>query len=114
MGSTTFVQVDATCCIPPPCYVYRSDVAELCVVACELSPTESYTMCIRAVGCVGKKKPQGTKSDGHATVRECLNGLKGGEQTNMPKTKPYGLAVGVAVYSIMAGVLGATYLIGSK
>jgi len=114
--STTFVQVDTTCCLPPPCYVYRSDVAELCVAVCQLLiPTESYTMCIRAVGDIGKnKKRQGTKFDGHATVCDCLIGLQGGERTELPRTKPYRLAVGVVVYGIMAGVVGATYLIGVK
>lgn len=131
--STTFVQVDPTCRIPPPSYVHRADVAALCVAACSSSSstssspssTESYTMCIRAVGeAKGKNKRQGTKTDGHATVQECLdNLLKGGgvESANggaivlvVPKTKPYGLAVGLVVYTFMGVTLGMTGLIVSK
>jgi hypothetical protein len=116
--STTFVQLDASSSLPPPSYVHRSDVAELCVAACDLPLTTSYTMGIRAVGEAKGNKPQGAKDDGHATVKDCLAQivakLKKEPAQNVPKTKPYGLAVGLVVYSVMGVSLGVTGLIVSK
>jgi hypothetical protein len=76
-------------------------------------------MCIRAVGEVKGKKPQGTKEDGHATVKECLDRLKvpPTDLAKVPKkssTKPYGLAVGLVVYSFMSISLGVTGFVVSK
>jgi hypothetical protein len=73
-------------------------------------------MGIRAAGELkGKKKPQGAKDDGYATIQTCLEKLT--EPTNelaAPKSKPYGLAVGLVVYSCLGVSLGITGLIASK
>lgn len=72
---------------------------------------------MRAVGEVTGKKPQGTKKEGHATVQECLDTLKEAPTDlakNGPQTKPYGLAVGLVVYSVMSVTLGVTGLVVSK
>jgi hypothetical protein len=115
--STTFVQLDSNGSLPPPSLVHRSDVADVCVAACDLPLTTSYTMGIRAVGDVKRKKPQGAKADGHATVKDCLAliaKLKKEPAQTIPKTKPYGRAVGLVVYSFMGVSLGVTGLVVSK
>merc|ERR1711935_125862 len=91
--------------LPPPGRVPRTDVAALAVLSvCDptaLDPSKSYTVGIRAVGDV-KPKPQGSKEEGFPTALECLQSIKG-QADNIDKavkTKAYGLAVGVFVYSL--------------
>jgi hypothetical protein len=115
--SVTFVQLDTGSNLPPPSYVHRADVAELCVAACDFAPSRpSYTIGIRAVGEIeGKKKPQGAKEDGYATVQTCLENLtETTAELAVPTSKPYGLAVGMVVYSFFGITLGITGLIASK
>jgi hypothetical protein len=73
-------------------------------------------MGIRSVGEVKGKKPQGTKEDGHATVQECLDKLKPPptDLAKVSKTKPYGLAVGLVVYSFMGVSLAVTGYVVNK
>lgn len=103
--SLTHLQVDASGSLPPPGRVPRSDVAALAVVACsggELFPDQSYTLAIRAVGDM-KPKPQGRKEDGFASAEECLKAIKEQPDTidKTRKSKSYGLAVGILVYSLL-------------
>mmetsp|Transcript_7245 Transcript_7245/g.17034 ORF Transcript_7245/g.17034 Transcript_7245/m.17034 type:complete len:387 (-) Transcript_7245:62-1222(-) len=102
--STTNLQVDPSGVLPPPGRVPRTDVAALAALsvsdATALDPSKSYTLGVRAVGDM-KPKPQGSKTEGLPTALECLQGIKGQEDTN-DKTvvsKPYGLGVAVFVYS---------------
>jgi hypothetical protein len=105
---TTNLQVDTSGYMPPPGRVSRSDVAALAVAACD--PTllpfgESYTLAVRAVGEDIKPKPQGAKEDGCATAIECLQQVaKSGRPLSIetPESKPYGIAVGLFVYSLSA------------
>jgi hypothetical protein len=98
--------VDASGSLPPPGRVPRSDVAALAVAACSgqrLVPDQSYTLALRAVGDM-KPKQQGVKEDGFATAEECLESVKEQPDAIDKKmlTKPYGLAVGLLVYSLWA------------
>ena len=68
-----------------------------------LESDQSYTFSIRAVGEM-KPKPQGAKELGFATAEECLDAEKS-QPDKMDKTivtKPYGVAVGLFVYSFLA------------
>jgi hypothetical protein len=112
--SVTFAQLDVGSNLPPPSYVHRVDVEELCVAACDFAP--SCTMGIRAVGEIeGKKKPQGTKEDGCTTIQACLVNLTEGTSAEiaMPTSKHYGLAVGLVVYNFFGATLAITGLINS-
>jgi hypothetical protein len=67
-----------------------------------LAADQSYTLAVRAVGEM-KPKTQGTKDDGFATAVECLQSVKD-QPDSIDKTiqsKPYGLAVGILVYSLL-------------
>ncbi len=103
----TFLQVEPDGYLPPPGRIPRADVAALAVKACDESilPFNSrYTLAIRAVGEM-KPKPQGEKSDGYATAKECLFDMMA-KNTPSEKVvtelvkKPYGIAVGIFVYSL--------------
>lgn len=102
----TFLQVEPDGYLPPPGRIPRVDVAALAVQACDESilPLDSrYTLAIRAVGEM-KPKPQGEKSDGYATAKECLQMIANNTPSEKVVTelvkKPYGIAVGIFVYSL--------------
>ena len=105
-SATTHLQVDASGSLPPPARVPRTDVAALAVASCienTLEKDTSYTLAVRAVGDI-KPKPQGEKEDGFATASECLASIspQGDTIDKTVKSKPYGLAVGLLVYSLLA------------
>ena len=120
--STTHLQVDPSGSLPPPGRVPRSDVAALAVAACDPSvltvPMENtshhstsnrirWTLAVRAVGEDIQPRPQGTKQDGYATARECLQALVPTDTSSLastrrqPSSKPYGVAVGLFVYGLL-------------
>jgi len=104
----TFLQVEPSGYLPPPGRIPRSDVAALAVSACDenILPLQSrYTLGIRAVGEM-KPKPQGEKSDGFISAKECLLSLAQNTPSEEVVTdvvkKPYGIAVGLFVYTLAA------------
>lgn len=103
---TTYLQVDSSGSLPPPGRVPRTDVAALAALAVGndscLDPSNSYTLAVRAVGNM-KPKSQGVKEDGLPTAQECLQSCRE-EADTIDKTvesKPYGIAVGIFVYSLL-------------
>lgn len=105
-GVETHLQVDASGSLPPPGRVPRTDVAALAALSVgndsALDPSSSYTLAVRAVGDM-KPKPQGLKEEGLPTPQECLQSCRKNADT-IDKTvtsKPYGLAVGAFVYSLL-------------
>jgi len=117
-STTTHLQVDASGSLPPPGMVSRSDVAAVATMCSGrqlLSADHSFTLAVRAVGDNVKPRPQGAKEDGYATVEECLKAVEF-QSDSIDKTqhsKPYGLAVGVLVYSLSAiGLKVGTLMVG--
>jgi hypothetical protein len=111
--STTNIQVDPSGSLPPPGRVPRSDVAALCVAACDsslVSSSKSYTLAVRAVGEI-KPNAQGSKEDGSPTARECLQQIvaQNPPPLEVPATKPFHIAVGLFVYSLMGISLSLLY-----
>lgn len=101
---TTNVQVDVSGRLPFPSRIGRRDVAELAIAACDLPADNNYTIACRWCGEGMKPKPQGFKVEGFPTAGECLQHLVEYKAVS-PKPdamRPYGLAVGVFVYSLMA------------
>jgi len=103
--NTTNIQVDVSGKLPYPGRIDRTDVAALAVAAVTLSKPEllpsKLTLACRWCGTGVKPRPQGTKEDGYTTASECLTAVaKAGESSPVPpKSKPYGIAVALTVYS---------------
>ena len=98
--------MDSSGLLPPPGRVPRTDVAALAALSVgsksALDPTKSYTLAVRAVGDI-KPKAQGTKDEGFPTPQKCLESIRDQPDSidKSIKSKPYGLAVGIFVYSLL-------------
>jgi len=99
-----------------PGRIPRDDVAALAVETCigdTLPANQSFTLACRAVGSI-KPKDQGKKEDGYATAAEAYQNLALSGTTSPPlpkKMKPYGVAVGMAAYTIFYLVMKAAFSI---
>lgn len=101
---TTNLQVDPSGILPFPGRVGRADVASLLIESVLLpSDAPNYTLACRWCGEGVKPKPQGHKTEGYETAHGCMQQLvaSGATSPGPPPTKPYRLAVGLAVYPLM-------------
>jgi uncharacterized protein YbjT (DUF2867 family) len=108
-ASTTNLQVDVSGKLPFPGRVGRADVAALAVASItELADVDGipskFVLACRWCGEGVQPRPQGVKEDGYATAVECLQAVarEGVTSPPPPARKPYGLAVALTVYSLMA------------
>lgn len=125
---TTSLQIDPSGNLPPPGRVGRTDVAALAVAAVDpyvLTSSKSYTLGVRWVGEGVKPRPQGTKEEGCKDAAECMKKLS--EETtasttdvcdataeHSKKMKPYGVAVAVYFYTVLALSIKGLVVLGTK
>lgn len=107
-ASTTNLQVDVSGKLPFPGRVGRTDVAALAVASITELPVDvvptKFVLACRWCGEGVQPRPQGVKEDGYSTAVECLQAVarEGVVSPPPPARKPYGLAVAITVYSLMA------------
>ena len=115
----TNLQVDSSGSLPPPGRVPRTDVAALAALSVGpdsvLDSGTSYTLAVRAVGDI-EPRAQGTKEEGYPTASQCLESIRDQPDSidKSIESKPYGLAVGIFVYSFaLIGLLVVKTILGA-